>query len=236
MRSPKGDNQRRFLITAAGLEIGETSDVETFIHCAWVLTGSAKEVADWNLRATKELVESLSRSGTHIAFVSSMAAFPEAKSWYGRSKFEAEKWVTDAGGIVVRPGTIYGGLNKGIVGAMDRVIKRVHIAPVFGGKRADLYLVKLERLCETIGTLCFSYSNWTGRVLSVVDLPKINLGALYKMLARDANTWVSCINVPTTPCIVFMRLCESVGLRLPIRSDSLVSLTNANPNPPLEPL
>ena len=232
VRAPVSPSQRLFAITEAGIEIGNTDDIELFIHCAWVLSGNAREAATLNTRATQELLRELRRSNTQMIFISSMAAFPEAKSWYGRSKLDAERAVIEGGGIVVRPGTVFGGRNRGIVGAIEKVVRVFHIAPVFGGRNTQLYLVRVERLSATLDVIARSSSRWRGQVLSIFDSPQRSLADLYRMLARNANTWVVCVNIPAAPCVAMLRFCEWIGLRLPLRSDSIVSITNTNPNIP----
>jgi uncharacterized protein YbjT (DUF2867 family) len=236
VRAPESPSQRKFEITGSGLEIGDTSDIEIFIHCAWVLSGNAPEAASLNIRATTQLLDTLRRSNISVIFISSMAAFPGARSWYGKSKLEAESLILADGGIVVRPGTVFGGSNKGIVGAIDRVIRVFHVAPAFGGKRTALYLVGIDRLCKVMKKIVLSQSTWAGKTLSIFDPPKTSLAGLYRLLARNANTWVISIPVPVGPCIMMMRFCEWAGLSLPIRSDSLVSITNANPYEPSDTL
>jgi nucleoside-diphosphate-sugar epimerase len=232
VRVPVSSSQRLFAITDAGLEIGDTDDIELFIHGAWVLSGKAREAATLNTRATQQLLAALRKSDTQMIFISSMAAFPEAKSWYGRSKLDAERAVLEGGGIVVRPGTVFGGRNRGIVGAIDKVVRMFHVAPVFGGRNTRLYLVRVERLCAILNVIACAPSRWTGQVLSIFDSPQRSLADLYRTLARNANTWVVCINIPAAPCVAILRFCEWVGLRLPLRSDSIVSITNTNPHSP----
>lgn len=234
VRVPATPSQRLFVITETGIELGDTADIELFIHSAWVLSGNARESATFNTRATHELLKVLRRSNTQMIFISSMAAFPEAKSWYGRSKLKAEREVLDEGGIVVRPGTVYGGRNRGIIGAIEKAIRVFHVAPVFGGKSTRLYLVRVGRLSATLEVLARSPSKWAGQVLSVFDSPQRSLADLYRLLARNANTWVVCINVPAAPCVAMLRFCEWMRLQVPLRSDSIVSITNPNPQSPVD--
>ena len=232
VRAPVSPSQRLFAITDSGIEIGSTDDIELFIHCAWVLSGKAREAATRNTRATQELLKKLRTSNIQMIFISSMAAFPEARSWYGRSKLDAEKAVVEGGGIVVRPGTVFGGLNRGIVGAIEKVVRVFHVAPVFGGRNTWLYVVRVERLSAILEVIARSSSSWAGQVLSIFDPPQRSLADLYRMLARNANTWVVCVNIPAAPCVAILRFCEWMGLRLPLRSDSIVSITNTNPHSP----
>lgn len=232
VRAPSTSSERRFVISKSGLEIGQTSDIEVFIHCAWVLSGAPQEAGTLNVQATRDLVTHLSGSDTKLIFISSMASFEEAKSWYGRSKFEAEKIVLSVAGTVVRPGTVFGAKNGGIVGAIERVIRLFHIAPVFGGRGTQLYLVRLDHLCAAIARISASAAEWCGQTLSVVDPPRRPLAELYRTIAKNARTWVLCVPIPGAPCVLGLRLCEFLGLRLPVRSDSIVSIINCNPHEP----
>jgi hypothetical protein len=167
-----------------------------------------------------------------MIFISSMAAFPKATSWYGRSKLEVERAVVESGGVAVRPGALWGGENGGILGAIERVIRLFHVAPLFGGEGTHIFLVRVQRVCEIVDAIARGGSAYSGRVLSIFDQPRFSLRDLYRKLARDAGTWVVCVPVPTGACLGVMRLCEWIGLRLPLRSDSIVSITHPNPHVP----
>jgi nucleoside-diphosphate-sugar epimerase len=229
VRTPRSAEQRLFNIGPDGLAIGETSDLDLFVHCAWCLKGAPKAAAHANVASSAALVEKLSATRTPVIFISSMAAFPEARSFYGRSKLLVEELVLLNGGVVLRPGTVYATPNRGLVGAIERCIRKIHIAPLFSGSGTRLYVVSIGELVEVVCEVAEDASLSEGKVLSIVEQPALSLTSFYKRIAREADTFVACIPVPASLCIALLKLCERFGLYLPIRSDSILSITHANP-------
>ena len=83
--------------------------------------------------------------------------------------------MVESGGVAVRPGALWGGENGGILGAIERVIRLFHVAPLFGGEGTHIFLVRVQRVCEIVDAIARGGSAYSGRVLSIFDQPRFSL-------------------------------------------------------------
>lgn len=97
------------------------------VHLA-AQTGAVLD-ADIDIRAADRLLEAASRRSARIVFVSSQTARPEAPTSYGRTKWAIERRLLAAGGIVVRPGLVYGGSPGGVYATLLRLVKEHPVLP-----------------------------------------------------------------------------------------------------------
>ena len=106
------------------------ADVDVVFHLAAVtsLTGRDDEA---ELRAARQLVQSATGAQAKFVFVSSQTARNDAPTPYGKTKRQIEKLVLAAGGVVVRPGQVYGGPELGLFGALVRIVRDLPLLPAF---------------------------------------------------------------------------------------------------------
>src|SRR5436190_1222713 len=81
-----------------------------------------------------------SARGRRVVLVSSLAAFEGARSLYGRAKLELERAVLARGGVVLRPGVVFGVDAGGLFGSLARVIGRRPLVPLAGGGWQRLFV------------------------------------------------------------------------------------------------
>lgn len=81
--------------------------------------------------AAERLIGAASAVGAHFVFVSSQTACSEAATAYGRIKWQIERTTLAAGGWVVRPGQVYGGLERGLFGGLCALVRRFPLLPAF---------------------------------------------------------------------------------------------------------
>lgn len=87
---------------------------------------SSREIA-----AARLLINAAERVGAKFVFVSSQTACPDAVTPYGQIKWHIEQLVTEAGGLVVRPGQVYGGRPAGLFGKLLGLVRRFPVLPAF---------------------------------------------------------------------------------------------------------
>jgi nucleoside-diphosphate-sugar epimerase len=100
------------------------------IHLATETDRGASTDVEAELQAVRRLLAAAQLAGTRFVFVSSQTARADAPTDYGRAKWLIEQEVLANGGAVIRPGFVYGGQEKGLFGALCRVIRRFRIIPI----------------------------------------------------------------------------------------------------------
>ncbi|MDH1147168.1 sugar nucleotide-binding protein [Pseudomonas mosselii] len=81
--------------------------------------------------AASRLVSAAEKVGAIVVFVSSQTAREDAPTAYGRTKWLIERRILDAGGLVVRPGQVYGGAERGLFGVLCGLVRRLPVLPAF---------------------------------------------------------------------------------------------------------
>lgn len=207
--------------------------VDVLIHCAYDFKAS-----DWqaiyrtNVERTVELfIKALSAGCKRCIFVSSMAAFYDAKSLYGKAKYEAELKLIPKGVISIRPGLIYGNQAKGIVGMMQKYISFLPVIPIIGDGSYILYLIHIDDLCQAIFELAVSAEVQPISPIVLANPEPISLKQLINTLENKNNNKVLTIPVAPPLIIVCLIIMERLGIRIGLRSDSVLSIINSNPYP-----
>lgn len=106
------------------------SDTNAVIHLA-AATQTGALAPEAELSAARRLLMAAGQCGAHLVFVSSQTAREDAPTSYGRVKWRIEQEVLAAGGIVVRPGQVYGGDERGLFGVLVAAVRRLPAIPAF---------------------------------------------------------------------------------------------------------
>ncbi len=212
--------------------LGDAPDLSGFdvlIHAAHDFSESTDNVA-----ASQVLLESARRAGVRqIVFISSLAAFEGCVSRYGRTKIDIEALVDHMGGVSLRPGTIWGGAGKGLLGSLARLANTLPILPALSGGHLALRLVHVDDVCQTVVDALGAHPQASG-VVTIAHEQTWTLTALLRALARQNARNPLLIPVPAALVYRVLQVFEAARVPLPLRSDSLRSLMNANPNPDLQ--
>ena len=125
--------------------------IEGLVHCAWDFRARGEQYARLNLSGTQLLVEAAKQGGIgRLIDISSMSAFPGCRSNYGKVKLHVETIFSDAGGVILRPGLIWGDKPGGMVGTLDALVKRLRVVPMIGSGTHPLFLVHVDDLAELV--------------------------------------------------------------------------------------
>lgn len=107
------------------------SDIDVVLHLA-ANTGSENGCNDkQEILAAELLIAASHKVGAAFIFISSQTARSDAPTVYGRTKWQIEQRVLEAGQCVVRPGQVYGSLPLGLFGDLTRIIRNLPILPAF---------------------------------------------------------------------------------------------------------
>ncbi len=106
-------------------------EIDAIIHLAAITIDTGDNYTNAQMEATRALLREATRKNIPFVFVSSQTARPDASTEYGRCKYEIEKIVFASGGMIVRPGQVYGGVELGQFGLIVRFLRKSPVFPVF---------------------------------------------------------------------------------------------------------
>jgi nucleoside-diphosphate-sugar epimerase len=230
-RARTDDAVRRF---ALGEPIERTvfDGVDALVHCAYDFGASTwGDIHRVNVEGSIALFRAAHEAGVRrMVFISTMSAFSGCRSMYGRAKLEVEGAARALGVAVVRPGLVYGGESGGMIGALRKLLKLPLVTPLVGSGRQVLYLVHEDDLGAMIATLCASDRVPDSPVIAAHARP-FELREILRILGRQTGRRTALLPVPWQLEWLALRGAETAGLRMRLRSDSLVSLMNQDPSP-----
>lgn len=100
------------------------------VHLA-ATTQSATFDVEAERRSALRLIAACRMVGARMIFISSQTAAPQAPTDYGRSKWLIEDDVLESGGLVIRPGQVYGGPPKALFGTLVQLVRKLPLLPAF---------------------------------------------------------------------------------------------------------
>ncbi|MFZ6751762.1 NAD-dependent epimerase/dehydratase family protein [Undibacterium sp. Dicai25W] len=103
-------------------------DTNIIIHLAANTVDNAG-VAREELHAAQLLIEAARKHSAALIFVSSQTSRADAPTQYGRTKWQIEQIILAAGGSIVRPGQVYGGVQQGLFGQLVNTTARLPAIP-----------------------------------------------------------------------------------------------------------
>ncbi len=227
---------------AEHFELGEEVEPErlkgaqALVHCAYDFEPLRwKDIFEKNVIGSKKLFEAAREAGVErMVFISSLSAFAGCRSLYGRAKLAIEKIVEPSGVFVLRPGLIYGDAPEGMFGRLVKQVSRGGLVPIVSGGNQAQYLIHEEDLANlAVGCL---QGDVPGRIgpIPAAHPRSWQLPEILRRIAAAQGTRVSFIPVPWQVLWAGLKMLESIGLSAAFRSDSLLGLVYANPNPSFE--
>jgi nucleoside-diphosphate-sugar epimerase len=223
----------RTLVLGRTIDDAVFAGLDVLIHAAYDFS-----VATWdaiercNVTSTMELFTRARAAGVgRRVFISSMSSFPGCASLYGKAKMAVEQEAARLGLIVVRLGLVYGENPRGMVGALTKVVTLSPVLPVVGRGDQVQYTVHEDDLGRLIVHLaaCEGPSE-TAPIIAAAERP-IAFREILQTLAQQRGRRVCFFGVPAGLLLAGLRAADLAGLRLRVRSDSLIGLLNQNPRP-----
>ena len=206
--------------------------IDTLIHCAYdfrPITWS--EIHEINVRGSVRLMEAAKAEGVkQMVFISTVSAFKDCKSLYGKAKLEIEHEALRLGAIVIRPGLIYGDEPGAMMGALDKAVKSSPIVPLIGNGNQLLYLVHEDDLVALIHRVAVGNNEKIGARIFAASTNGLSLRGILTALADRRKKRIRFVPVPWQLCWGILKALEGLGLRPGFRSDSIVSLVNTDPD------
>lgn len=227
---PAGCETRAFAL-GEPLASDVLTGVDVLVHAAYDFSlRSWSDICRINAVGSDYLFDAASRAGVkRQIFISSMAAFEGCRSKYGLGKLAAEDAARIRGGVIIRPGLIYGGPNVGLAAQIAMVARRFPIVPMIGSGRYPLYTCHIDDLCELLVHVA-QLEQPPPEVITAANSSPVTLRTLVEQ-AKDGGNSPLIIAIPWRLLAASLWLAEIAGLRVGFRSDSVVSIVHANGAP-----
>ncbi len=190
------------------------------------------EIERVNIEGSRRLFAAAREAGINrIVCISTLAAFPGARSLYGRAKLEIERAAIEVGATVVRPGLVWGPEGAAMFGALQRVVTRLPIVPLFVPGELELSLVHEDDLAMLVERVLELWPEASRALLVAASGQTLTFRELLGLLARRAGRRPRFVRLPWRAAWLALRALEAVGVTPPFRGDSLVSLVSIDREP-----
>jgi nucleoside-diphosphate-sugar epimerase len=203
------------------------------VHCAYDFKPLHwAEIQRVNVAGTEKLLRAARAAGVQqLVYLSSISAFEDCRSLYGRAKLETEAVARDFGAVVIRPGLIWSERPGAIFGKLVSQVERGRVLPLFGGGRQIQYLLHDDDLANFIVDCCEEKIQPANEPLTLAHEQSWTFRQILEEIARARGKRLAFFPLPWRLVWAGIRSAELAGLRLDFRSDSLVSLMHQNPSP-----
>jgi nucleoside-diphosphate-sugar epimerase len=210
--------------------------IEVLIHCAYDFnTRNASESEQINVEGSLHLFKQAKQQGVKtIIFISSMSAFPGVCSTYGKNKLKIEILAQELGVIIIRPGLIYNHQPQGIIGAINKLIKISPIIPLIGKGQQIFYPCHVDDLAALLYQLGMTNTTADKPIIAAANQP-LTFKKIIQTLAAANHKKILLLPIPYILIYWALRLAEISGLKLGLRSDSLVSMKHYAPEVDFSP-
>lgn len=218
--------------------LGEVPDeallrgADALVHCAYDFAPrTTQDLWRANVGGSERLLRAAHRAGVgRLLFVSSMSAYAGTRQHYGRGKLAVEAVALELGGVVVRPGLVYGDAPAGMAGTLT-ALTRLPVVPVIGGATARQFPVHEDDLAAAVLRI-LDAPCWTPEVVGIAQPRSVGFGELLRALAARAGRRPRLLPVPWPVVLWTLKLAEALRLPMPLRSDSLLGLVRPAPHVP----
>jgi nucleoside-diphosphate-sugar epimerase len=212
---------------------GRLDGLDALVHCAWDFGArSWEQIASVNVRGSQLLFESASAAGVgRLVHISTVSAAGDPRSMYGRAKRSTEALAESNGGIVVRPGLLYGPGAGGMVGMLTTLVKTLPVVPVLVGNDRPLYLAHQDDAAKLIALVAAGQEGKVGTPLTAAARDPHSLREVLSAIAETSGRSRLFFRVPWQLLYAPLRLLEVLHVPSPMRSDSALSIATIDPNP-----
>jgi NADH dehydrogenase len=192
------------------------------VHLA--VLASESDERDVELAAAQALLDEARSLGTFVLFASSQVARAGAPTSYGRTKHAIEERVLASGGIVVRPGLVYGGAPGGLYATLQRAARRAVMLPAVVPAPC-VQPVHVDDLAAALLRVLESPQRWFGHVLCVAEPEPRPFSAWMQELAAAFGRVPWRVPVPAAVVRAGAALADFAGARsLADRARSLLAI------------
>jgi nucleoside-diphosphate-sugar epimerase len=158
--------------------------IAAVVHLAANTEGPGDEdVGRREIAAASWLAQAAQAAGAGFLFVSSQTARADAPTVYGRTKWAIEELVLRSGGVVVRPGQVYGGHLRALFGTLAGVVRRFPVLPAFLPS-PHVQPVHVADLAAALIALAGNRAA-AGRIFRIADPQPVAFTAFLRAIAQE---------------------------------------------------
>jgi nucleoside-diphosphate-sugar epimerase len=207
--------------------------VDVLVHCAWDFQQRTwADIDAVNVQGTRRLFESASTAEVgRLVHISTVSASGAPRSMYGRSKLLTERMAEELGGVVVRPGLLYGPDPGGMVGMLTKLVRALPAVPVLVGGGRPLFLAHQDDVSALIRLVADGSEGMRGIPLVAAAEDPHSLRDVLGEIAAAEGRRRRFFRVPWRAVYLALRSMEIARLPLPMRADSALSIATLDPDP-----
>lgn len=207
--------------------------VDALVHAAYDFRVTRwSDIQRVNVDGSRRLLATAREAGVErIVLVSTLAAFPGARSLYGQAKLEIERAAIELGAAVIRPGLVWGAQGAAMFGALQRAVERLPIVPLLGRRELQLTLVHEEDLALLVERVLGLWPAGSRKLLVAASRRTLTFEELLRSLASRTGRRRRFIRLPWAIPWLGLRALEALGAKPPFRSDNLLSFVSTDDHP-----
>jgi nucleoside-diphosphate-sugar epimerase len=232
-------HRQRSGLTQLDFELGDELDPKTFegvdalVHSAYDFgVAGWRDIKRVNIEGSRRLFAAAHDAGVErIVFVSTVAAFPGARSLYGRAKLEIEQAALDVGATIIRPGLVWGSQGAAMFGALRRAVERLPVVPLIVPAGLELSMVHEDDLARLVELILDQWPEGSEKLLVAASGQTLEFVELLRSFAVLDGKRLRLVRLPWRMVWLGLRVLEAAGVAVPFRSDSLVSIVTCDSHP-----
>ena len=198
---------------------------DVLIHAAYDFSACGfEEIFRRNVEPGIQLLQTAKKTGVQrLVFVSSISAYLGCRSNYGKAKLLLEEKTLQSGGVVVRPGLVWGEHRGGVIASLISLVDKCPFVLTLSGKPVpSQHLIHEEDLGRRVSTAC--QEKPIARLISAAHPVPLWIGDILRTIARKGNLKRRYFCVPWQMVLSFLRMAEMCHIPVKFRSDSLADL------------
>ncbi len=205
---------------------------DALIHCAYDFAPiEFAELKTINVEGSAKLFRAAAAAGIpQTVFISTISAFENCKSNYGRIKLLIEADAQEIAATIIRPGLIYGASPGAMFGRLVAQVRAASLVPMPGDGRQMMYTVHEDDLTEAI-LHAATHTRASATPVTVANAMPIAFGDIMTAIGERLGRKVTTIPIPWRFMWLGLRGAEILRVPIGLRSDSLVSLVNQDTAP-----
>ena len=194
-------------------------DVNTLIHTAY--TTQAKDLKQAylaNITGSLALFDYCHTKNIRIIFLSSCSAHTEAKSFYGKSKYQLEGYLNE-NDTIIRPGFVVG--DGGIYQRLENSLRTLKFAPLFWGGQQPLQIIQLKDLINGIINVLLQNCTGTYNLMYPTPYP---VQEFYRKIFIKQKLTPRFLHLQGDLALMVLKVAEFLKIPLPLTSENLLGL------------
>jgi nucleoside-diphosphate-sugar epimerase len=198
-------------------EVNETifPDTDFLIHCAYI-----KNDIEKNVQAARNILSvSKKFKVKKNIFISSLSAFHNAVSKYGKQKFEIEKLFSSKNDCNIRTGVVLG--NGGLFRQMSEYVKAGKRIPLINGGNQPLQTIHIHDLLSIVEKILISDYSGT---FTVAEYPPVPYKTFFSALAEKYNRKPKFVNLSFFTISIAIQLAKAFCIKLPVEKENILGL------------